>query len=307
MQISNNFYYSFNHSNYFEETICYQTLQNIAKKCFEKLKSGCAVIYLKMRYITNKVLNFVEIVITRIFQASISKKKNIKTTSFFRTRPNRPYTKEEKQKFLEAVTKEGMRVADLFHENLQNITLKNVEQAGLTLKEIALIQSNAASFLRFDKFIQEFSIEQGHVATLLGTALNELIFDLKTIIPSRDYLDAYHQLTGQLIANTPLFMEKLVQEGEPVIMFIPYDLSKASVTHGEIQWLIQHPDAMKNIHFVYGAYDALKSSSFGIIDSKFIALADDFKTEVFKIALNELMKRYKGIETNHFLSSEVFH
>lgn len=189
---------------------------------------------------------------------------------------------------LELAPLEGKRVAQLFKNALHNINLENLKETGLTDEELDSLMINAASVTRLDEFMKLDPL-QGMQATILGTSANDYILDLTEHFHGRDFIDAYIKLTGKFLSNTPLFLTRLMAEGMPIIFFMPPNLKRSPTTAAELKWFLEHPTAMKNVHFVYGAYDVLTSTQFGIIEHKYtLSEIDTFHEHVFKHALNEL-------------------
>lgn len=196
---------------------------------------------------------------------------------------------------LQKAPAEGIKVAKLFLDILPTINMSNLIASGLSHSDIQTISTHAASLNRLDEFILKNPVSQEKV-TILGTSFNHLIFDFEGVFKSRDFLSAYFELTGSFCANTPLFLTKLAEEGKPVILLIPYDLSQAHTTADEIKWFINHPDKMKNVHFIYGTYDVLKQSSFGLVDPQFDELElSVFRSSVFEYSLKEVVNHYRSL------------
>ncbi len=61
------------------------------------------------------------------------------------------------------------------------------------------------------------------------------------------------------------FMEAITRENKPIVMFVPKGLksykNKSWATKFELKWLMENPERMKNVHFVFGAYDTFPEVS----------------------------------------------
>lgn len=68
-------------------------------------------------------------------------------------------------------------------------------------------------------------------------------------------MDAYFRIFNDYNAK-PDFLEKLTAEENPIIFLVPHKLfaNRQGETAKEMQWLLNNPAGMKNVHFVFGAY-----------------------------------------------------
>lgn len=78
-----------------------------------------------------------------------------------------------------------------------------------------------------------------------------------------DWPTAYRKLgiDWQADANhTEHFMNAITKEGQPpIVFFVPdkvFTHPKSNVTAKELRWLLDHPEKLKNVTFLFGAYDS---------------------------------------------------
>jgi len=57
--------------------------------------------------------------------------------------------------------------------------------------------------------------------------------------------------------RTAEFMGKITETGEPIVFLVPPNIKNYPITNNEMQWLLENPDRMKNVTFVFGAYELI--------------------------------------------------
>lgn len=203
----------------------------------------------------------------------------------------------EYRELLKVAPIEGEKIAEDFIQTIPQSNFTCLQNAGLSQIDIDTISKNAKSIGRLDEFISK-DLGDNQFITILGTCYTDFLFDCEELFKcNEDFFRTYFRLTGSPMANTPLFMPKLMEDCEKqrksIIFLIPPDLSKSKTTAGEIQWLIEHPEKMKHIHFVYGIYDLLNNSNFGLISPKLNDLERSvFRAMVFQAALKKVVTHY---------------
>jgi hypothetical protein len=202
-------------------------------------------------------------------------------------------SEEQKQKVehLKALAElEAKNFTNILQETLQSLDLSHLQDIGFTDDEIEILKRHSAGIYRLDHFFRDVQLVEK--PTLLGTSFNDMLFQISNVFKGRDYLFAYLELMNNTIANTENFMGKLMDEGKPVLMLIPNDLSKTAITSEEIQWLLKHPEKMKNVYFIYGVYAAHDDPRYGLMSKQDWNTKDldNFRSQVFQKGLIELRR-----------------
>lgn len=79
------------------------------------------------------------------------------------------------------------------------------------------------------------------------------------------WMDAYIKLFGDKNERTGKFLDHITAEGKPIVFFVPGNIfthGAAGVTRREMEWLMAHPERMKNVYFVFGAYSTISEADF---------------------------------------------
>lgn len=65
-----------------------------------------------------------------------------------------------------------------------------------------------------------------------------------------------HRLLTYGPNHTANYLEAITATGKPIIFLVPPNvLTKQGITRDEMLWFLAHPEKMKNVRFVFGAYD----------------------------------------------------
>lgn len=78
----------------------------------------------------------------------------------------------------------------------------------------------------------------------------------------KHWTDGYEEMGLKKRVRTPghveEYMTKITASGKPVVFLVPPDIMRhQGITRAELDWLLAHPQRLKNVHFVFGAYDLL--------------------------------------------------
>lgn len=139
-------------------------------------------------------------------------------------------------------------------------------KCGLTPENIETIKHYSAGASDITDFlIRSASVKLPKESTIIGLNHKDIIPGVKEALNCEDYLDAYERIFQCFTARDD-FLEKLTEEQRPVIFLVPHKLlgPKRGVTAQEMEWLLDHPESMANVHFVFRAY---KTYSAKIISS----------------------------------------
>ncbi|MFC1675042.1 AAA family ATPase, partial [Candidatus Omnitrophota bacterium] len=88
-----------------------------------------------------------------------------------------------------------------------------------------------------------------------------------------DFDSAYRSKFGNIVENTAAFLEQITKEGKLIVFFVPRniwiylcrnpgitemgDYQAVSCTTREMGWLLSHPECLKHVYFVFGAYQTV--------------------------------------------------
>ncbi len=93
----------------------------------------------------------------------------------------------------------------------------------------------------------------------------------------KDFWDAYSELGVSPFesGHKEKFLNRLVQSSEPIIFLVPRNFAgplkhrKSNLTLGEFNWFLERPESrLRNVIFVFGAYDCMPDASYETIVRK---------------------------------------
>ncbi len=127
---------------------------------------------------------------------------------------------------------------------------------------LATLKNHSAGVVGLKELFQRHDLKDAFVLGLSG-----LRWQYNIIVEYMHFLGwqrAYYEVEIDPLREgnmTPTFMERLTALDHPIVFLVPnatHSYGKGdSVTLNEFHWLLQHPDRMKNVTFVFGAYDLL--------------------------------------------------
>lgn len=130
---------------------------------------------------------------------------------------------------------------------------EEMKRAGLSLEAIELIKKHAKSVSLANDFLKKGTLDPQTV--ILGLNHKKIIDSLAYLNTCQTYVDAYLRFYGSVCEAKVDFTEKLTQQNQPLVFLVPRKLfGRNGVTRKEVEWLLAHPQAMKNIDFVFGIY-----------------------------------------------------
>ena len=130
---------------------------------------------------------------------------------------------------------------------------------GLSEEHMGLIRrySKAGRPLGMDEFLATVPLERN--GYILGTTGGPTYNAAAEATGLTHYQEVYGELYGKIrVDATDQFMDSLTQSGDPIVFLVPdraLTHPEAKMTKEELEWLFAHPDRMKNVYFVFGAYD----------------------------------------------------
>lgn len=131
----------------------------------------------------------------------------------------------------------------------------SVHRSGLTESQSQLIQQHSAGLMNFKDFLPFWTTAQGY---LLG--LSHIMYN--AVASPRGLLhwaDGYpkHRIYPKAIDRTEKYMNAITSTNEVIVFLVPTALmTRESITQEEMNWLLVQPqERMRNVIFVFGAYD----------------------------------------------------
>jgi hypothetical protein len=124
--------------------------------------------------------------------------------------------------------------------------------------KISLIKKNAAGIVHIEDYLKTPpGSRPGHGGVALGMTDEAFLYDLTTYLSRvENWKEAYPRLTGDGVANTDEFMDKLTSQSKPIVFFVPSGVTHHhGVTSEEMAWYLAHPEKMRTTYFVFGLYD----------------------------------------------------
>jgi hypothetical protein len=135
-----------------------------------------------------------------------------------------------------------------------------VARSGLSPAQLDLIgrHAKAGRPLGIDEFLKGVPLEDnGYLLGITGGGVYDRAAEVTGLTP---YREVYAERIGAVRTDaTPAFLEHLTEAGDTVVFLVPPDAlthPEANMTKQELEWFFEHPERMKETHFVFGAYDA---------------------------------------------------
>ncbi len=144
---------------------------------------------------------------------------------------------------------------------------KGLAQSGLTPKIINIIQKNSKQTMNVQDLLHQFANNKsGHILGL--DSADGLYHALGSNTGLTTFYDAYLEFKmgmkffdKELSQHVAKFLQKVVDTDQKIVFLIPKNLTshqRARVTAAELSWFLENPkERMKNVYFVFGAYDHL--------------------------------------------------
>ncbi len=159
--------------------------------------------------------------------------------------------------------------SDALLENFDDKLLNAIEASSLEIEHINLIIENSAGILLFNDFLENHPIPTNSPAIVLGTShptpkiSQKIYFSLyHAILLVKKQIPHWHSVYQWLglhptQSTSNQFMEELLKKNRPIYFIVPdqilIDFKPTSYTRQEIEWLLNHPQKLKQVYFVFGA------------------------------------------------------
>ncbi|MEA3429767.1 MAG: HEAT repeat domain-containing protein, partial [Nanoarchaeota archaeon] len=183
-----------------------------------------------------------------------------------------------------------------------------ISKTGIDVNQINLMQQNSRGVMTLYQYLQALKSgeaeSQGVSLGLTGSPYTEL-----SLLGSHwNWIDAYRswfQLSTD--EKTEEFMQELVKREEEVVFFVPSNIfthSEAGATARELEWLLNNPQGMKNVHFVVGGYDSSIEGYFQNLGEMDVIGNED---EIIDEILNAKLLPIYDLEVSETASLRVAH
>lgn len=154
---------------------------------------------------------------------------------------------------------------EAFIQELANIEFADLKTAvsrtDLDIKTLSFLKANSAGLITLNEMKD---LPQGVRAFSLGLSAQEGIYEmLSERYDLIAWTEAYpmFKIDWHKVKNhTEVFLGKVQKTGAPVFFFLPnktITYKKPSVTGDEFRWYLADAKRMKNVVFVFGAYDVI--------------------------------------------------
>ena len=193
----------------------------------------------------------------------------------------------------QAIAQADLEVAQIL--NPLNL-IEELEESGLSERERSLLRQYSKGVMMVYDFIEKISrVEKGYS---LGFTGNKNIYDaLSTMKNFSVWEDAYKEFSFDPTRTdqTDKFLNRIAAERKPIVFFMPRDVFRDShgVTAAEVRWFLNHPEMMRDVYFVFGAYESISNDD----HLRYISRAPEKKDGSFR-SLNERIELMKQILLN---------
>lgn len=138
-----------------------------------------------------------------------------------------------------------------------------LEKSELTSEQIEKLSRNSRGLITMTDLLRHPVFSEGYSLGLsIANGEYRMLSERMNLMT---WHDSYPEFGIDWKANdnhTELFMEKLTVTEKPVVFFIPNRIlthEKAGFTKKELQWLLDRPQKMRHVLYVFGAYDFLNA------------------------------------------------
>lgn len=140
-----------------------------------------------------------------------------------------------------------------------------VKATGLSPEQFELLKANGKGVMGIEGFLKiRESLGQGYLLAKDGMNQTSQIFSNR--LGLRHWIDGYDNVGMRMrwkhpdpAYHTPEFLTKITDTGEPIVFLVPPGIMHGTegFTRAEMRWVLDHPERLKNMYFVFGAYDFL--------------------------------------------------
>jgi hypothetical protein len=140
-----------------------------------------------------------------------------------------------------------------------------VRASGLSQEQFEILQKNGKAVMDVEDFLRiREGLGQGYL--LAKDKMNYSSEFFSNRMGLRHWYDGYDNVGMRMrwkhpdpSYHTPEFLTKITDTGEPIVFLVPPGIMDGTegFTRAEMRWVLENPDRLKNMYFVFGAYDFL--------------------------------------------------
>jgi len=140
-----------------------------------------------------------------------------------------------------------------------------VKATGLKPEQLEFLRANGKGVMDVEEFLKiREGLGQGYL--LAKDNMNQTSQIFSNRMGLRHWMDGYDSVGMRMrwkhpdpAYHTPEFLTKITETGEPIVFLIPPGIMEGTegFTRAEMRWVLEHPERLKNMYFVFGAYDFL--------------------------------------------------
>jgi len=138
-------------------------------------------------------------------------------------------------------------------------------KSDLTDEQIRLLQKRSRGVMTIYEFLEKHRDAARGGYSLGLSDYMRLYQSVSLACGLVDSETVYGRMFQRRDARTLEFMPQITSEGKPVVFFVPNDVfshHEAGVTRDELQWLLDNPDRLKDVYFVFGLYDTVRRKDY---------------------------------------------
>jgi hypothetical protein len=140
-----------------------------------------------------------------------------------------------------------------------------VKATGLSPEQFELLRANGKGVMDIEGFLKiREGLGQGYL--LAKDSMNQTSQIFSNRMGLRHWFDGYDNVGMRMrwkhpdpAYHTPEFLTKITETGEPIVFLVPPGIMDGTegFTRAEMRWVLEHPERLKDMYFVFGAYDFL--------------------------------------------------
>ncbi|HOW43196.1 MAG TPA: DnaJ domain-containing protein [Candidatus Omnitrophota bacterium] len=197
------------------------------------------------------------------------------------------------------------RLAQADHAILQPVDFeREVQLSGLSAAQIAAMRAKSAGVISIYDYLENLASFRNRDGEALGITTYHSQDDYSALALAGDlkeWMSEYDRRYGDREDHTTRYLNEITSEGRPIVFFVPEavlgdsKVEQGSVTSHEMQWFLDHPEQMKNVYFVFGAYQLIRDSDYQSLfhDARPILLEE----QAHRI-LAEIYSNYRDYQAN---------
>ena len=169
---------------------------------------------------------------------------------------------EEQRARLQSAKSDVAELAREVRKSLAESGEESASDSGLNKEQLALMTANSAGLFSVSQLATLPEVKGGYSLGLTKVGDRSPYKNFVDALKLRHWQDAYaeFEMNPRVPNQSHHFMRKLTAKQESIVFFVPKDIlthERARVTKAELTWLFEHPEQMKHVHFVFGAYDLM--------------------------------------------------